>query len=621
MRYPADTQVDIEDFRRLELKTIIGTREHGYSSMWQSLSAAAKTAIESGNASEGKVLWLLADACSMKLHESSTAEPFGPMMNIGGNRSAIPEDFQTEIAFFAQIAPEIDDTWLKARIADLVWLLEKPRNPKHALMAIDAYRMIPLNTETWLRGGRECWKRAINLARMLKVGAGERLSEMEADIIVSFETAKAEDGFLALWLADLLEKNALGYNKRDSIATKLESLARESEAEGELFRARQFYEASANWFKRSEEPLKTVEMTACVAECWVKHAIERLSSAQPSHMVAAFFYENAIQTYRSIPRKMRAAYRVDERIAELRMKLSESGQKSLEEMSLISSPAMDIKELIEQSQDAIRNKTMLDALATFANIYHGARVNKLKEFSEKILREHPLQSLMSSTHMSRDGRVIARRPGMGFGDVESDEYKSTIWAEMVKHYTMELGIVVQGFILPAMGILSLEHRLSERDFVALANESPVVPKDRARIFGKGLFAGYDGDFISAIHILTPQIENMVRYHLKANGVKTTNIDAKGIENENGLSALVELTETEKIFGKNLSFELRALFCDALGPNLRNEIAHGLLDETHCQSTHVIYAWWFAFKLVFNTYWNANRKMEPEGDSPGKESQK
>src|SRR5262249_59954822 len=123
-----------------------------------------------------------------------------------------------------------------------------------------------------------------------------------------------------------------------------------------------------------------------------------------------------------------------------------------------------------------------------------------------------------------------------------------------------------------------EHRIRENDFVAIAAGSPIVPKDRAPLFGKGLFAGYDKDFVTAIHVLVPQIEHMVRVHLKAAGVKTTNLDKDGIENENGLSALMDPPETTQIFGEDLSFELKALFCDSFGPNLRNQVAHGLLDD-------------------------------------------
>ena len=102
---------------------------------------------------------------------------------------------------------------------------------------------------------------------------------------------------------------------------------------------------------------------------------------------------------------------------------------------------------------------------------------------------------------------------------------------------------------------------------------------------------------------------MVRYHLKMNQVTTTSLDRDGIENENGLSTLVDLPEVKKIFGDDIPFELKALFCSPLGANLRNEVAHGLIEEAKCYSTHSVYAWWFGLKLAFNTLWNSQRPVE------------
>ena len=162
-----------------------------------------------------------------------------------------------------------------------------------------------------------------------------------------------------------------------------------------------------------------------------------------------------------------------------------------------------------------------------------------------------------------------------------------------------------------MEVLVLEHRLCEDDFVAIASRSPIVPEGRERLFGKALFVGYEMDFIAALHLLVPQIEHMVRWHLKASGIKTTNLDKDGIENENGLSALMNMPEVTQIFGEDLVFELKALLCDAFGPNLRNELAHGLLDSEECRSTYSIYTWWFGLRLVFTTFWNAKRKPNVE----------
>ena len=610
-RFPEQTNLTIENLRNSGWKAVIdaGDRE-GYSSMWQSLSAAARVAMEKEQHSEGKGLWLLADACSMMLNPISPNEPFKPYMVMNGKRSSLPEDFQQQdVVLFSQFAEEVDDVWLQARLADLVWLLIVPRSPKHALLAVDAYRQIPLDTETWLRGGRECWARAISLARMLKAGAAERIQEIETAVVSAFNNAAQEDGYFALWLADLLATHRLGHEQRVPIAVKLEAMARAFDIQGDLHRSRDYFDAATKWFQQSGNVGKAGEMTACLAEGWVKEAVARISSERPSHMVAASFYENAIQAYRTIPRSERAMYRADERMTELHKHLNEAGTKSLGEMGVTTSPSIDISELVERAVSAMKGKSAMDALVAFANIYRGARVAKIREFSEKMLREHPLQALISATHMSRDGRVIAKRPGMGFGDANSDEYKAAVWAEMVRHYGMELGLVVQADIWPALEVLRLEHRLRETDFVTIANGSPIVPKDRKRLVGKALFAGYENDFIAALHLLVPQIEHIVRWHLKASGIKTTTLDKDGIENENGLSTLMDIPEVTQIFGEDLAFELKALFCDAFGPNLRNELAHGLLGEEECQSTYAIYAWWLGIKMVYNTFWNSVRKPE------------
>jgi hypothetical protein len=184
---------------------------------------------------------------------------------------------------------------------------------------------------------------------------------------------------------------------------------------------------------------------------------------------------------------------------------------------------------------------------------------------------------------------------------------------MIRDYGILVSIVVQGDIWPALEVLLLEHRLREADFIALANQSPIVPKGRAGLFGKALFKGYDRDFVSALHLLIPQIEHLVRVHLKQAGAKTTNLDKDGIENENGMSTLMDLPEAEQVFGKDLAFELKTLFCDAFGPNLRNELAHGLLDEDACHSPFAIYAWWLGLRLVFNTWWNMAHENTTKGE--------
>lgn len=86
--------------------------------------------------------------------------------------------------------------------------------------------------------------------------------------------------------------------------------------------------------------------------------------------------------------------------------------------------------------------------------------------------------------MSRDGRVIAKRPSADLSDADNED---AVWPEMVKHYVMELGIVVQGDVWPALEVVRQEHRLREADFLSLAQESPIVPPGSERLIAKGLF--------------------------------------------------------------------------------------------------------------------------------------
>ena len=617
-RYPEDLPVSLRDFLTSEWKQAVDQApREGYPAMWLALSAAARSAIKQGRKEHGKVLWLLADACSMMLSPSSQNEPFKHYAVSHDRRSVIPDELpEADIIFFAQIVDEVSNSWLKARLADLVWLKGQPRNPAFALKAIDAYRSLPLDMDTWVRGGDDCWKRAISLARLLRVGAGDRLKQMMASIIVSFNAATRADGFVGLWLVELLRSNELGRTQRAEVAKKLEVLAYEFDGEGDLQRARKYFSAASDWNRAIPNEGKAAEMTVAVAEGWFKEAVAQSASECPSHMVVASYFENAIQAYRRIPKIERAAHRVDERIAELRTHLNDSAEKSLGEMGLIRTPGVDITQIVENARKSVAGRSAQEALLAFANLHSGANAEELRNNALERMRQYPLQSLFAATVMSRDGRVIAKRPGMNPGVEATQSDEIAIRAEMIRDYGILVGIVVRGNILPALEVLLLEHRLREADFVDLVRQSTIVPKERAGLFGKALFSGYERDFVTALHLLIPQMEHLVRVHLKQAGAKTTNLDKYGIENENGMSTLMELPEAAQVFGNNIAFELKSLFCDSFGPNLRNELAHGLLDEDGCHSPFAIYAWWLALRLTFNTWWNSARNSSVEAESTG-----
>lgn len=615
-RYPKDLELTVEDFTDCGWKEVLeGAKDKNRRLVYSAFSEAAKQALEEGRQAHGKALWLLADACSMLLSPDSANEPFKPVMDFrpsGGGRSAIPDDLsEADLVFLAEIVETINDPWLKARLADLVWL--RTQKADLALEAIDAYQLIPLDGKIWEHGARDCWKRAIKLARMLGRGAGNRLKDMETKIIESFHAATQKKKILALDLADLLKDTKLGRSHAQELAQGLESIANAVDGEWRPCDVRDLWQAASGWHMAANNPTKLTEIKAKVVENLEREADVRTALGQ--HVVAGHRYEEAIQTSHTIPRTERGKHWGEERIPDLRARLSESRRKSLDEINWhsISTSSVDTSQIAEDARNAVRGKELFEALKEFANLHPSVNAKELRETVMELLQTHPFHALFPTTVMNHDGRVTAKRPGMIPGDTPSEDDEIRIRSEMVRGYSViHVDFVAQSLILPAQEILLLEHRLREADFVNLAKQSPLVPRGRELLFGKALFAGYDQDFVTSLHILVPQIEHMVRVYLKQASVQTTTED-DGTETEKGLSSLMDLSGTEQIIGEDLSFEIKALFCDSYGPNLRNNLAHGLLDDQACQSVYAIYAWWFGLRLVFNSFWNATRRAAEKSD--------
>lgn len=609
-RFPPGIEIAYKDFESSGWEEAFqGNGTNGLSYASEILANMGQKASEEGRQAHSKVLWLLADVCSMMLNPSSLNEPFKPYFRSRTNRSAATDDFsEQDLDYFYLILPGATNPCLKARLSDLIWLRRRHLGKDLALTAIDSYLMVPLSTESFVHDsgyGGWCWVRAIQLTRMLGHAAGGRMKNIQDQIVQAIRNATDKDRFLAKWLADLLKEHKLGIGHENEIAEKLISLAGAFKLQNDFYPTREYYETSSHWYKKINNEEKAMKAIASLAEAW--HNEANLKEISKDFIGAAHALENATQVYHSIPKKHRAALGVEDKLPQLRLQLNKTGKRAADEMKPVCTPSVDITEMVNESRKLIQGKNPTEALRILANIYPGATSTKIRSSAEQVFTQFHFSSFFGLTMRSRDGRVVAKNPGIAIAKKGSHEYEAEVWNEMLKTYYLEIGIAVFGRILPALEAMLTEHRIQERDFIAVCSQSSIVPPSRASAFGKALFAGYDLDFDTAIHRLVPQIENMVRYHLKAAGIITTTLDNDGIETEKGLSTLLKIPEALLIFGENLIFEMTALFCDSHGPNFRNHLAHGLIESEEFESAHAIYAWCFALRLVFNVFWNSGRK--------------
>lgn len=606
-RFSSDIQTTLEDF------TNSGWEEAFQGNAAQNLAVAAdalakkgQKALEEGKTSQSKALWLLADASSMMLQPSSFNEPFKPYIISRAGRSSIPDDFsEQDLGFFSMILPLIGNPGLKGRLSDLIWLKNRSRTDL-ALDAIDSYTAAPISLASFSGDGGDCWIRAIQLARALRNSAGDRLKSIKEKLLEAFHNSSKADGFLAKWIADLLKGFGLGVGCEHEIAEKLVSLAESFKMQSDFYRVREYYESSSYWFSEAEKELESFKSIACQAEAW--HTEAALKETVGDFLGASHALEKAIQVYRSIPNKHRAGVGMeDSKLQQMQSRLGKVGKLAADSMMLISTPHIDITDMVSESRLLIRGKPVLEALKTLANFYPGAKKTKIRAAAEEVLAQFHFGSFFGFAVRARDGRIVAKNPGIAVAPKGSAEYEQAVEQEMLQTYHFEICTVVPGRVVPALETMLAEYRLRLRDFEGICNQSSLVPPERAKAFAKALFAGYELDFDSAIHRLVPQIENMVRYHLKAAGAVTTVLDKEGIEAEVNLGALLDKSEALLVFGEDLVFEMRAMFCESRGPNFRHHLAHGLLEDRDFETAFAVYAWCLALRIVFNVFWNSQKK--------------
>jgi len=597
---------------------IVPVIEKGYHYAWQPLSSAAKSAYEAGDQGKSRALWVLAEAVSMMLVPESSTSPFGASVQTSEGRSAIPSDFSAEeLDVLGQFVAHVDEPWLRARLADLVWFQQRPRKGDMLLAAVDAYRSVPLTSELWLAGGDEGWRRALNLVRMAGQGAGTASQEMGAALLTAFDNTGAEPHF-KLRIAQLIFDTGFAEDRQPSIAEDLVEMGTRIGAAGDGFLARDAYSLARDFFKRLHDDTRDADMGAAIAESWVSDAEGRISGGTPDNIIAASFFENAMQALRTVPRRERTRLNIEARLHQVQVQLGEAGARAVADMRAVSSPSIDITDLINESRDAVSGKEPLVALKAFASLYLGPNVDKLRAETQASRQRFVLSRLFGATSLSRDGRVIARQNG---GNLDGEDSEEQLLASMVKDHQIMAGLVIQGQMLPAIDVLRAEHNFTLQDFVNLAAACPLIPPGREHLVGKGLLAGLNGDFDIALHLLTPQVEHLVRYHLKQTGILTTRVDKYGIENEIGLSSLMDLPGVDNVLSTNLAFEIRAMLCNPHGPNMRNDVAHGLVDDDQANSLSSAYVWWMIFRLAFASWWNSRRHATPSSnDNADEEAQ-
>jgi hypothetical protein len=166
-----------------------------------------------------------------------------------------------------------------------------------------------------------------------------------------------------------------------------------------------------------------------------------------------------------------------------------------------------------------------------------------------------------------DDRVAAK-----IGSVEDDSF-GRLFHQAKFAFQFEMPWLAQAFRR-----LFEKHEVVPEHFAGWAN--------RHRLFGdmsllvEGLRAWTRNDNVKAAHVLVPQVERALRKITDGLGLPTTKAHPRvsGTSVAIGMGEILYNEKVAEALGPDATLHFQALYAEPRGMNLRNEIAHGLMDS-------------------------------------------
>jgi hypothetical protein len=525
----------------------------------------------------------------MHLRADEPVAPYGPMFVFGTERSAIPDDFpRAELLALQEWALALSDAELRARFLDVMWVQGK--SYQAAMEAVDAYMASALNLEhpkEWTPCQARL-ERALRLAAGLGKGGAAVRDKVLSQIESMLRRHRGQDPlYLSLRLIRLLLE--FRYGDAHEFAMLAATGAQSAEAAGDFWRAKDYYQLIAECRRLAGDHAEEGAALRQAAECLVQEA--EAARKQPGRVIAAAsILSDAVEAMRQAPGGKGRADALHARLLELQ-------EVTVGEMKGLSTD-FDATELVRNALAAVRGKSLSEAVMALCRLAKPPSVQRLKEEVHEHARVAVFGSLLSSEVVNSRGRVVARVPGLLAGADDTKE-PGLRW-RMFRNARMTRGLVVQAVLNPARQEIYFSHAPDRQDLAGLIQHSPWIPPGHAESVMRALLAGFQGDMLVAGHMVPPQLEALVRHVVESRGGSTSMLEPGGLQPERPLGVLLESSEALSAFGGDGVFELQDLVVDPLGTNLRNEIAHGLLDDSGMFGADVLYAWWVLLRFCVVT---------------------
>lgn len=501
--------------------------------------------------------------------ESVWGTYFRPMVEFGQGQNTVrnPDITQLDVytvVHWEQRANETNNPVMRARYADAAWDFAKSianRQPdyKCACLAVDGYiEATNRHFYEWENKGVQWLVRALHLVR--SVGDPTRVEKVVEAMFVFYQ-ASLQPKFVGTWtfLFDNLygEKKLISAIQEAQIINDLEGMLAKLSIVGEPnyfdpFGAQAAAERLARHYKKQGDAPNVERVLKTYGNAF------KTLAAGANPMLAMAWLQPVIERYEQEGMKDEAE--------KLRLLQIEKGKNISSDMKHYSVQVnIDKKDY----DDLVSRLLVKDDLAsTLGNVaqYFIPNVDSAKKLVQELKTVAPLLSIIPITVVDHTGRPVAK-----VGNTDDGE------GRLFQQLGQTIGFY-QPFLSYVIEAVMMEFKPSVDDILAVLYDSPLFLESRRGILRDGLSAYLSRDHLKSVHVLVPQLEEMLRTLLGLMGIPPQ----KSVQRHPGITDVKNMNDAlgdqrvQEALTENVWMYLTAIYIDRRGINLRNDLAHGLV---------------------------------------------
>jgi hypothetical protein len=559
---------------------------------YRAYERAFVAAREAQDATGEIVYGLFAQLCSMSMQSSDRGDIWVPLFTLtNGARSPVAEDFRGEqTATLSAIVGRITSPALRARVADIAWSNNR-RDGASAAAAIDAYCETVANLldgSLKTSHGRSATHEALpKLRRAMQIAtASTKRTKRPEKVGRAFEALYAAarqqlDIFTFVSAADL----ALSFGLRQPAlaAPELEALAAAVPKGTFPLAVKRAWDLAAHLYEKLID--KEARQRCLVAA--VEQTLAMREQVKGSAAAEASWITDALQ-------QLRHVQGMEDREQALEIELRRLQKASLRQMGAVQID-LQLGDTQEKITEHFATLSLSEALKRFGLLTRSRDPAQLREDALAAAKSAPLMAMLSAHHVDGEGRTESKSAGAPH-EGEPDE---TWFRRMIgQSERIHRARVVAGAIDPARVVIQARFGIAERHFNAIVGLSAFVPVSQKPIIALGFTRFFQGDMMSATHLLIPQLEPCLRHLLKINGHDPSKRRDDSTEEDLSLSGLFNRfrPQLDQILTPAIASEIDLLFNAKPGPELRHELAHGQISAGACFHEDIYYANWLIYQL-------------------------